>query len=181
MTMRQNRPETTFVWPVALALAAVLGTLATACMMPFVAVATIAAATMDRPRALVSVSGVWAINQLLGFGLLGYPLTTYAVTWGLALGAVSIAAMLVARRVMGGRRLTVAMLGGAFVVSFAAYEGLLLLFSLAAGGTGTFTPAIVLMILANDAVWLVGMAALHATLTRLAPGLFGSPAALRLA
>lgn len=179
--MNRTEDSSPVAWPLALAAAATLGTLATACMMPFVAVATIAAATMDRPRALAAIVGVWAINQLLGFGLLGYPMTAYAASWGVALGVAGVASLLVARRVLGGTAPTAVRLGLAFGAAFAAYELLLFAFSLVAGGTGTFTPSIVLSILANDAAWLVGMAALHIVLTRAAPRLFGTPAALRLA
>ena len=178
--MDRETTRSTTAWPLTLAAAAVLGSMATACMMPFVAVATIAAASMPRREALTAVTGVWAINQLLGFGLLGYPLTTYAVTWGLALGAAAIAALVVARRFLRASSTTAARLGAAFVVAFAAYEGLLFAFATIEGGTGTFTSTIVLSILVNDAAWLVGLALLHMLLTRAAPRMFGRPQALRL-
>lgn len=179
--MDRNDNASPIAWPLALAAAATLGTLATACMMPFVAVATLAAATMDRPRALAAVVGVWAVNQMLGFGLLGYPMTAYAAEWGVALGVAGIAALLVARSVLGGTDPTAAKLVVAFAAAFAAYEGFLFAFAAVAGGTGTFTASIVQRILANDAAWLVGMAALHVVLTRAAAKVFGAPAALRLA
>lgn len=167
-------------WPIALAAAAVAGSLATACMMPFVAIATLAAATMPRRQALIAVFGAWTANQLLGFGLLGYPMTAYAASWGVALGAAGVAALLVARLITGGGHPTAARVAAAFAVAFASYEALLYAFALVAGGTGTFTASIVLRILANDAAWLVGLAALHAVLTRAAPRTFGPPATQRL-
>ena len=66
------------------------------------------------------------------------------------------------------------------MAAFAAYEVLLFAFALVAGGTDTFTPAIVLRILANDAAWLAGLAILYRLLTRAAPRLFGAAPALRL-
>ena len=178
--MNRDTTAPTIAWPLALAAAAVLGSMATACMMPFVAVATIAAATMPRRNALIAVVGVWTINQLLGFGLLGYPVTGYAISWGLALGIASVAALVVAQRVLGAPSPTATRLIAAFGIAFGAYEGFLFAFSLVEGGTGTFTPAIVLSILANDAGWLVGLALLHALLSRAAPRVFGAPRALRL-
>ncbi|NJR79978.1 hypothetical protein [Sphingomonas corticis] len=168
-------------WPLALAGAAVLGTLATACMMPFVAIATIAAATMPRGQAVAAVLGVWSANQLLGFGWLGYPVDAHAIGWGAALGGAAIAAQVVARRVACGGRRALPRLALAFAAAFVAYEGLLFALAIVAGGTGTFTPAIVGQILANDAGWLVGLAALHAILASAAPRVFGRATALRLA
>lgn len=164
-------------WPLALATVAIGGTLATACMMPFVGLAVIAAATMARGPAAVTVAGVWAANQLLGFGLLGYPLDGYAIGWGLALGAGSLAAMLVARGVLARAAPDRGLAGAvplviAFAVAFAAYEALLFAFALVQGGTETFAPSIVVQILANDAAWALVLALVHAVLARTAPRLF---------
>ena len=83
-----------FAWPVTLALATVGGSLVAACMMPFVAVTIVTAATMRRSLALTTILAIWATNQLLGFTVLGYPHTGYAFAWGGALGIASILAML---------------------------------------------------------------------------------------
>jgi hypothetical protein len=178
-TMVRETAATTIAWPLMLAATAVLGTLAAACMMPFVAVATIAAATMPRSRALVTVVGTWGANQLLGFGLLGYPWTGYAALWGGALGGTAVAAMLVAGAVTGGRQPQAGRLILSFVVAFAVFEVLLFAFSLVAGGTGTFAPSIVALLFASDAVWLGGLTILFVALTRAAPRVFGPSPALR--
>ena len=151
---------------------AIGGTLIVACMMPFVGLAVIAAATMPRSQALVTVAGAWAANQILGFGLLGYPLDGYAIGWGVALGGGSVAAMLVARAVLGGRGIAPGRLAAAFLAAFAGYEALLYAFALVAGGTGTFTPAIIAQLLVNDAAWTAVLAVLYAVLTRAAPRVF---------
>lgn len=166
-------------WPLALAGAAVLGTLATACMMPFVGIATLAATTMNRRQAMTAVLGVWAANQLLGFGWLGFPLDAYALRWGAALGGASVAALVAARRVVGRRGFALGRLALAFVAAFATYEALLFAFALVAGGTDTFTPGIVLRIFVNDAAWLVSLALLHRVLTTAAPRVFGPAPGLR--
>ena len=164
-------------WTITLAAAAVLGTLVTACMMPFVAVATIAAATLPRGQAVMAVVGAWAANQLLGFGLLGYPIDSHAIAWGLALGAATLAVLPLARRVADG---SIARLVLAFGAAFLGWEALLFGFALAAGGTDTFKPAIVLALFANEAAWLALLAGLHLLATRGAPRLFGAPRIVRI-
>lgn len=180
--MNENEKFPAAGWPLILAAAAILGSLALACMMPFVALATLAALTMSRAQALVTVAGIWTVNQLMGFGLFGYPLEAYALGWGGALGAASMAAMLVARRFAAAVPSTLPdplRLGLAFAAAFAAYEVLLFCYALFAGGTDTFTAVIVFAILANDALWLVGLGLLHAVLQRSVPGLFGPEPVLR--
>src|SRR5882724_9626307 len=50
-------------WPAALALAVVAGSLATSCLMPFVALAVAAAATMPWRRAMATLAAGWLTNQ----------------------------------------------------------------------------------------------------------------------
>ena len=161
-------------WPLALAAAAILGTIVTACMMPFVGVAVVSAATMPRGRAALTIGGVWAINQLLGFGLLGYPLDAFAVGWGVALGLASLIAMVVAAAILRKRRGFEWRLLAAFAAGFAAYEAGLFVFALFAGGTGTFTANVIARLAVNDGLWCAGLVALHLALTRAAPGWFGA-------
>lgn len=177
--MNQNEKFAAAGWPLILAAAAILGSLALACMMPFVALATLAALTMSRAQALVTVAGIWAVNQLMGFGLFGYPLDAYALGWGAALGAASLAALFVARRFAAATPLAPLRTLAAFGIAFVAYEALLFFYALFAGGTDTFTAAIIFQIFANDALWLVGLGLLYAILQRTAPGLFGPALALR--
>jgi len=155
-------------WPLTLAAATILGTLATACMMPFVGLAVVAAATMRAPAMLVTIVGAWAANQLLGFGLLGYPLEGYALMWGAALGGASVAAGLLARAAFNGG-VTLPRALAVFAAAFVLDEALLYAFALAVGGTSTFTSAIILRLFANDALWCGVLAMLHVVLTRAAP------------
>jgi len=179
MTIRNPSSTGGIAWPVALAATALVGTLASACMMPFVAIAVASAVSMTWSRAAMTIVGIWAINQILGFSLLGYPPTAFAFAWGGALCAASLGAMLVATFLLAGRRELGIRLALTFVAAFVAYEGGLFGFALAAGGTGTFTSSIILQILANDAIWFAGLIALHIVLTRAAPRVFGVGLSLR--
>jgi len=170
-----------FAWPAALASAAVAGTLATSCMMPFVALAVASAATISRPRAAATLAAAWGTNQLLGFTLLGYPPTALTFAWGGALGVASLIALFVAAAVLGRGPSAAVKLIPAFAVAFLAYEGSLFAFGVATGGTAAFTAKIIAQILVNDACWLAALVALHAALTRAAPRTFGPALSLRLA
>jgi len=160
------------VWPAMLAGAAILGSVLTACMMPFVAVAALAAATMDRGRATLTVAGCWAANQLIGFGFQGYPLDGSTLAWGGALGAAALVVAEVARFCAGrgGGGVGAAVFG--FAAGFVAFEGLLYAFALVAGGTETFALPIAAAILGNDALWFAGLGLLYLELRRALPALF---------
>ncbi len=162
-----------YPWTIVLASATVAGTLATACMMPFVALATMTAATMPRSRAAATIGAAWALNQIIGFGLLGYPADVLTIGWGVALLAAGLVAMIVAARLLDSTGLVTYRLAPAFLAAFAAYEGGLFAFASFAGGTNTFTAPIILRILANDACWFAALLAAHAVLTRVAPRTFG--------
>lgn len=168
--MRDDKACHPIAWPAALGIATIAGTLASACMMPFVALAVLSAATMSARRAGLTIGTIWATNQALGFLVLGYPATAYAAAWGAALGVASIAAAFVARAAMRGQRaFAAAPMLAAFGAAFVAYEVLLFGFAMVAGGVDTFAPSIVLRILLNEATWFAGLVALYAVLTRAAP------------
>lgn len=184
-TMQERLPLSDLgvtIWPLALATAAIVGSLAAACMFPFVAVATLAAATMSRRDALLTVAGAWAVNQLIGYTLMGYPQTGYSVGWGMAIGIASLAAALAAAVVLGmPNRLTATRLAAGFIAGFATYELLLFGYAHGAGGLDTFSADIVGMIALNDGLWFVGLLGLRLMLSTVAPRLFGPRPALRLA
>jgi hypothetical protein len=170
-----------YAWPLALAVSTVAGTLVTACMMPFVAIAVMSAATLPLRRAFATVGAAWAANQLLGFTLLGYPATAYAFGWGVALVLASFAAMLTARTILEPQTLTFVRIIAAFLVAVAVDETLLFGYALIAGGTDTFTPSIVMQLVINDGAWCAILVVCHLALTGLAPKIFGAAPKLRLA
>jgi len=161
-------------WPAALAFAAIGGTLASSCMMPFVALAVVTAATMTRARAVATIAGAFIANQFLGFFILGYPWTFYSLSWGLAQGAAALLALGVARSSLRPvPAAAVPRLLLAFLPSFAAYELSLFGFALIAGGTETFTPAIIGLIAVNEGAWLIGLLIVRLIAVRAAPAWFG--------
>lgn len=167
-----NAAPAPFAWVSALALAALLGSGALACMLPFVALAAVAAATLSPRQALTAVGGIWAVNQAVGFGFLHYPVDLPTLGWGVALLGGTLAALIVARTVLARPGPAALRLPAAFAAAFVAYEVLLYGFAHIAGGTQNFSPAIVGEVLLNDALWFAGLLAVHAALTRVAPATF---------
>lgn len=179
---RRKQDAAPLGWAAALGIATVAGTLVTTCMMPFVALPVLAAATLPRGRAVLTVAAAWLVNQALGFGVQHYPVTAAAFGWGAAEGAAALAVVLMASFAVDRSRLSALRTAVAFVLGFALYEGLLFGFSrLTGGGTATFTREIVAQIAGNEAIWLAGLAAVHLLLTWRAPRLFGPTPALSLA
>ncbi|TKW77114.1 MAG: hypothetical protein DI543_17410 [Bradyrhizobium icense] len=168
-------------WPAALALAVIAGSLVTACMMPFVGLAVAAAATMRMRNAAVTVAAGWLANQILGFGLLGYPFSSYALSWGIALGlAAQIAAIVAACVIQAGGALVLTRAVVALAAAFVAYEAFLFVFAGFAGGRENFSIDIVSRLAVNDAAWCIGLLAFRLLLGNAAPGLFGRPQALKV-
>ncbi len=169
-------------WPAILAASTVIGSLAIACMMPFVALAVVVAASLPPRRAFATVTAIVAANQAIGFVFLGFPADSYTVAWGAALWVATLAAVGVARTIVGPTGEIVATrLALAAAAAFAAYELLLFCFATLVGGVDTFTPAIVARIAQNDALWLVALMAVRLLVTGVAPQTFGAWPNLRLA
>ncbi len=168
--------ERNIIWAGAIAVVTVGGSLAAACLMPFVALAAMAATTLPRREGLATIAIGWAANQAIGFGLLGYPLDAGALGWGAALGIAALAAFAVVRRTTRGSGAALPLLGAA-VLGFVAYELVLYAWGLVGGGTGAFTPAIIGLLARNEALWLAGMIVAREAVMRLAPGWAPAPRA----
>jgi hypothetical protein len=169
-------------WPAVLAVATIVGSLAAACMMPFVALSVVVAASLPTSRAVFTVTAIFAANQAIGFTLLGYPAESYAIAWGAALWGATLASLFVARAITGANGdLSAARLALAGVTAFAAYETLLFGFATLVGGLETFTPAIIAQLAQNEALWLFALVALRLLVTGAAPAIFGAQPRLRLA
>lgn len=166
--------ERSAAWAGALAIATVGGSLAAACLMPFVALAAMAAYTLPRREGVATLLVAWAVNQSIGFALLGYPRDAATMGWGVALGAAALAAYATIRAVMARRPGLPALLAAA-PLGFLAYELLLYGYGAAGAGTAAFTPAIILLLARNEALWLAGLLAARALVLRVAPGFAPAP------
>lgn len=157
------------LWPVLLAVAAVGGSLAFACITPFAAFAALAAWTQNPRGAFATSALIWAANQAVGFAFLGYPADVPTLLWGLAIGAgvmlATYAAILAMARLGGINRF--ARLALAFVAAFAAYQLAIVAAALVLGDIANCAPGLMLDYAAIDAAWLIGMAALCEILARL--------------
>lgn len=94
------------------------------CATPFAALATLAALNMSRSEGLALVGLSWALNQAVGFLVLGYPHDAETYAWGVAIGVSALAAFEVARFAIDrlanlGRPAAIA---AALAAAFAAYE-----------------------------------------------------------
>ena len=131
-----------------------------ACVTPFAAFAVLAASTLPRRRtAIAAMAAIWAINQIMGYGVLGYPWDASSLSWGLTLAVAAVTAMLGASWALGRLSGTAswARPPAAFVAAFAIYEAVLLVASLFLGDTQNFAPPIVAQLALSDAGWLLGL------------------------
>jgi hypothetical protein len=170
-----------YAWPLALAVTTVAGSLVASCLMPFVAIAVMAAATLPLRSALLTVLAAWAANQLIGFSLLGFPMDAFSLRAGASLLIASLVALLTARVVVKPQTWSILRIGAAFLVGVTIYETLLYGYALVAGDPAMFTPAIVALVVATDGIWCAILVGCHLLLTGLAPKVFGAAPKLRLA
>ncbi len=97
--------------------------------VPLVAFAVVSGATLTRRRAIAVALLIWFINQMIGFGLRGYPLTSVAFTWGALMGLGTLLVTLGAswrptfsRVSWGGHWLWLAI---SILIGFVFYQGII--------------------------------------------------------
>lgn len=156
-----------WLWPALLAVAAVGGSWALACVMPFAAFAAMLAVTESRRTALGTMALIWLANQAVGVVALGYPLDVHSIGWGLAIGAAALLATAAASAVAQTGLRHWLRLVLAFVAAFAVYEIALTLVALATGELAEFAPAVVARLAALDAAWLAALVVLREALVLL--------------
>lgn len=164
------------LWSAILAAVTLTGTVVIGCMMPFAAIATIAALALPRRIGLSAVAACWLGNQVIGFGVLGYPWDGPTLTAGLSLLGAGVLAWTVA----GGIARTIGNGGAAFAVfagAFVTYEAALLGYALAFGDAAMFAPHIVGLIALNDGLWFAGLWFGWQLLRLALPGAAARPAA----
>jgi len=152
---QQDIARHAWIWAAMLGVTTLSGTIIFACMMPFVAVATVTALSLPRTVGLSALSACWLGNQILGFGLLGYPWDGPTFAAGISLLVASVAAFFVAKPIakdMSGLRPFVAA-----VLAFAAFECVLAAYAFAQGDMAMFTFEIILLIGTNDLVWFIAL------------------------
>jgi hypothetical protein len=131
-----------------------------ACATPFVALATLAALTLNRRDAVVVVTAIWSANQAVGYGLLNYPTTFDSYAWGVAIGVAALLALAAARAAGAepGRRGPFLIMGAAFAAAFVAYELALYVASFwLPGSDSAFSWSVISYILVVNALGLGGL------------------------
>jgi hypothetical protein len=166
MAMRDANAETPTpllaLWIALVAALAVGGSLAFACAAPLAAIAALAALTMRRLEGVALVVTAWLANQLVGFGILGYPLDASTFGWGGAIAAAAVAGFLAAQWAVRRNVPSVFRFGLALVVSYAVYEIGLFAYGVMVGSSGAaFTPEIVARIFFINAIAFAGLLVLH--------------------
>lgn len=149
----RTRSTAALALPATLAATTLSGSTVLACMMPFAAVAAIAAMAMSARRGAASVAACWLGNQVLGFTFMGFPWDGPTLAAGLSLLASSLIAFAAARVVTGKGANPVL----TFFAAFAAFEVSLFAYALPFGDPALFAPAIVAQIALNDALWFAGL------------------------
>jgi hypothetical protein len=98
---------------------------------PLVAFAAMSGVVLNRRRAIAVALLVWLVNQVMGFGLRGYPLSATAFTWGALMGMGTLLVVTFASIRPGFSQLSwaghwlwgaIALIGG-----FVLYQGLIML------------------------------------------------------
>lgn len=151
-------------WPALLAVAAVGGSWALACVTPFAAFAAMLATTENRRTALGTVALIWFANQAVGVVALGYPLDVHSIGWGVAIGVAALLATATAFAVARTGLSYWLRLALAFAAAFAVYEITLALVATASGELAEFAPATIARLAALDAAWLAALVVLHEVL-----------------
>jgi hypothetical protein len=168
--MPQNSAATTpdlprhVLWLTVLVAASVAFTFGFACAVPFAAFAAATALTLDTRDALLLTVALWLANQIVGFGLLGYPWDGATLLWGGVLGVVALLST-AAARITSIRLASAAysvVLAPSFAAAFIVYEGSLYIVSAAwLGGTEGFAAPIVAYIAGLNILAFVGLLVLE--------------------
>lgn len=133
--------------------------------LPLVAFAALGGATLPRRRAVAVALLLWLVNQSIGFGWRGYPLSATAFTWGALMGLGTLLVALFASWRPGWSQagwrghlgwMAIALLGG-----FVLYQGIIALaYPLLADGHRMGWDVISKLLL-KQTVWGGAIALLH--------------------
>lgn len=148
------------LWMAVLVAASVGFTFGFACAVPFAAFGAATALTLNTRDALLLTIALWLVDQIIGFGFLGYPWDGTTLLWGAVLGVVALLSTGAAR--IASTRLAASTYGMILIASFAAafivYEGSLYIVSAAwLGGTDNYAASTVATIVGLNALAFVGL------------------------
>lgn len=174
MTNTIRETKTNWLWVAIVAVASVLLSMRLQCVLPFAALAAIGVMELRRAEALTLVGLAWAINQALGFTVLGYPHDFQSYAWGAVIGLASVAAVFAGeamRDALAGRGYLLKA-AAVLVMAYAVYEAVLFAATIALPATDyAFSTTVVVEYGVVNAVAFVSLLAVHATLVR--TGLLG--------
>ncbi|MEM6435561.1 MAG: hypothetical protein AAF773_17170 [Cyanobacteria bacterium P01_D01_bin.115] len=135
---------------------------------PLVAFAFISGLVLTQRRAIAVAMLIWMINQAVGFGLRGYPLTGNAFTWGALMGLGTLLVVTFASWRPGfaqttwmGHGLWLAI---ALLVGFGLYQGLILLVHPLMADGHWMDWAIVMQLGVKQMIWAGTIAIVHSLL-----------------
>jgi len=152
----------TGIWTGLIAGLSVIGSFIFACATPFAAISALAASKMGRGQGLMLVIAAWLSNQIVGYGILGYPQTAESFAWGAAIGIASILAFMAARTATAFGGTQPFGLVTAFLAAFAGYElALYLTGTVLFASEDAFSAAVVARILEINLISFVGLLGLH--------------------
>jgi hypothetical protein len=120
------------------------------CIVPFAALAAAAALLCSKRIAAAILATTWLINQVLGFTVHHYPRDPSTFAWGIAIGVATAAAYACARIARGNAVM-------ALLLAFAAFEGVLVLFSLRLGDWEAYVPSVIAMLFGTNALWFAAI------------------------
>ena len=150
--------------------AATVASAAFACAAPFAAVAMLAAATLPLRQALAATAALWIGNQIVGYGLIDYPVDGESIAWGIIVGAASLVATFVTHHVgkVATHQSTLIRLAILFIAAFATYQIGLLLGSAFVSAHGGMAIDIVAYVAFINGTWTIGLGAAYAGLQMVA-------------
>lgn len=156
--------STSTLWVALLTAASSVTTLALGCATPFPSLAALAAVHMRRRDGLALMLLAWAVSQLAGFALLGYPRDASTLAWGVGLGTAAVGSALASYAALSSLRYraVAARLGLAYAAGFTAFKAIILGWALVLGGVHTaMAPDLIAEQFVRNAAILAGLYALY--------------------
>jgi hypothetical protein len=163
--MSEASPWKRAAWVAIIVAASLAFSFALACATPFAALAA-AVALMLKPRDAFATAGLaWLGNQIVGYGLLAYPVDFESLAWG---GVLGLSALLAAGAAILAERQTrtfgfAVAAACAFLAAFAAQQlTVLAATTFLPSGDGVFSTSVLLLVFSTNALAFAILMALYA-------------------